>query len=201
MNRPANQTIPNSGKRCVFSPESSRGGDIECRAWDAGIGPSVLRTEACARRKAVVSRQPPGRRRYVAAACWYVPFKPFNIWVARNQIFLPVMINGVATLGLMDTGGAASMVTPEVAAAAKLKIADRKEKFVGTTGAFTAQLTKLNRIEIGSINITGHPVYPRLWISGQPWHRYRCAYRLGLARPFRLGHRCAAQKDAAVGNR
>src|ERR1700733_9292012 len=81
-----------------------------------------VRDEYARRRSMVVDTTKP---------CGLKAFPLFKFHVVHDTIVLPVAVNGVYTIGVMDTGGIGTLITPELAAAAKLQLSDRTRSFIG----------------------------------------------------------------------
>jgi predicted aspartyl protease len=64
---------------------------------------------------------------------------------------MPVWVNGIETIGIMDTGAVESMVTPELAAVAALTILKDEERFRGVSGALTSHPAYAEKLQAGSI--------------------------------------------------
>jgi predicted aspartyl protease len=82
--------------------------------------------------------------------CYMDPFAASPIRVIHHRIVLPVMVNGVQTIGILDTGAAATLITPELAQAAKVEILPRVERFRGVAGSFTTQLAIAKKLQVGT---------------------------------------------------
>ncbi len=84
--------------------------------------------------------------------CYVDPFPPMDIRVVKHAVFLPVTINGINTIGRLDTGTDVSLITPEIAAAAKLAPIGRPLRVIGVSGSFATQSVLIDHIDIGSIS-------------------------------------------------
>jgi predicted aspartyl protease len=82
--------------------------------------------------------------------CYMDPFAASPIRVINHRILLPVMVNGVQTIGILDTGAAATLITPELAQAAKVEMSPRVERFVGVAGSFSTQLAIAKKLQVGT---------------------------------------------------
>lgn len=89
--------------------------------------------------------------------CQIARVPPFPVKVAANHVFVPVAVNGVSTVGELDTGSAVSLVTPEIAEAAHLTPGKgRAFTARGATGNASAPPVIAEKFNFGSIALTGH---------------------------------------------
>jgi len=114
--------------------------------------------------------EPSVRRAYVqerapyvdhSQPCYLHPFDEVDIKVIDGSAFIPVEVNGVETIGYIDTGASNSLITPELAAAAKLTPGDARQ-FRGVAGSFSIRNSSATRIVVGSIlfkNVFGVGIY------------------------------------------
>jgi predicted aspartyl protease len=79
------------------------------------------------------------------------PFPASPIRVAYHRIFLPVEINGVQTVGILDTGAEFSLITPELAQAAGVAIQPGVDRLSGVAGSFRTQRAIINKIQVGTL--------------------------------------------------
>jgi predicted aspartyl protease len=87
--------------------------------------------------------------------CELSPKPVIPIRVVNRQVYLPVVVNGIETIGVLDTGADESLVTPEIAAAAKLPLSKSKEQFRGVAGAFATVPALVEKFQVGPIIYTG----------------------------------------------
>jgi len=99
-----------------------------------------------ARRLAVVDPSQP---------CYVQPFAPMPVAVYHHVAFVPVSINGVVTLGKLDTGADTSLITPEIAGAANISPIKSRMRMLGVSGSFAASAGRIDRLQIGSIGFSG----------------------------------------------
>jgi len=111
----------------------------------AGPPDIPVRTHFLQQRLAVVDPNKP---------CIVEPYPPMDAALVRNRIYVPVRLNGVATIGVLDTGASNSLITPELAAAAKLKVQTGYGQLIGVSGNFRPDVAFLEAVEIGSIRRT-----------------------------------------------
>lgn len=83
--------------------------------------------------------------------CLVDPFEPSPIKLYKKQIFLPVFINGISTLGMLDTGASFTLITPEFAQAAGVTPGKEQERMFGVAGAFTTQVGIAKTVQFGTI--------------------------------------------------
>ncbi len=82
--------------------------------------------------------------------CYLDPFDASPIRVMNHRILLPVVLNGVQTIGILDTGAAVSLITPELAQAAKVEIQPRTARLAGIAGSFSTQLALVKTMQVGT---------------------------------------------------
>ena len=95
--------------------------------------------------------------------CTVEPYAPIPVKLIHNAVLLPVIINGVQTIGRLDTGARASLITPELAAAAHVKTAPSRARMSGISGSFPVDLALIDHLQVGSIDYHGKRlghVYP-----------------------------------------
>jgi predicted aspartyl protease len=86
--------------------------------------------------------------------CMIRAFGPFPVQFFHNVLYVPMKVNGVETLAVMDTGAAKSLMTPELAAAAHVAITKNAMRMRGSTGSFNTTLGTLKGVSVGSVKIT-----------------------------------------------
>ena len=124
-----------------------------CLAACAPAQPDVKQSYEADRAMSVDQRQP----------CFITPYSWFPVKVLHHRIYVPININGVATVGVFDTGAASTLITPELAEAAHVKLSAGQMPFRGATGDFAAKAGIFHSIAIGSVVTKGNLpafVYP-----------------------------------------
>jgi predicted aspartyl protease len=92
--------------------------------------------------------------------CHMHAFARFDMKIWDGAVFVPVVVNGVPTIGKLDTGSDTSFITPELAAKARIDAAGHAESFRGVGGAFEGTVTHAPSIQIGTVTLTGQiPVH------------------------------------------
>lgn len=88
--------------------------------------------------------------------CRYSKLRPFPLKLGANHIFIPVALNGVMTTGMLDTGAAISLFTPEIVQAAHVE-ADkgRAHTFRGLGGSATVPQAFAQSLGFGSFMLNG----------------------------------------------
>ena len=81
--------------------------------------------------------------------CTLEPYPATQIKVVKNNVFVPVTINGVQTIGKLDTGAILSMITPAFAAAAHVASVPQHVPLMGISGAFTADTAMVDNLQVG----------------------------------------------------
>ena len=116
--------------------------------------------------------QPTVRQAYIAQHAPFVdstrpcalhPFNPVEIKIIHHTVYLPVSVNGVFTIGIMDTGADSTIITPELAAAANVQTFKITENIRGVSGSFSTTPAAIKHLQIGSIVFDGArnvQVYP-----------------------------------------
>ena len=107
--------------------------------------PTTRQAYLAARSAVVDMRQP----------CLINPFPLMPIKVVHGRVFIGLSVNGVQTIGVLDTGAVESFITPELAAAAKLQLLDKVEHYRGVSGSFASHPAVIQRLEVGSIIYDG----------------------------------------------
>jgi len=97
-----------------------------------------------------------------SATCVIRPYPKFPGALAGSALYVPVTINGVESAGVFDTGAEFSLVTPELATAAKLTSTGRTEFMRGVTGSFKVQAATAHTVGVGSARLTGN-VPVQIW--------------------------------------
>jgi len=95
--------------------------------------------------------------------CIVEPYPPMQAELVHDTIFVPVRINGIDTIGKFDTGASNSLITPELAAAARLTVQPGPTRLIGISGSFHPDVARVDAVEIGSIrrtNVGTVMVYP-----------------------------------------
>jgi predicted aspartyl protease len=148
---------------CAFHPRASHPG--ACRPSVAHLRPAassllILAIAGCAPAPPDLSvRDEYARRRSMVVdttkPCGLKAFPPFKFHVVHDTIILPVAVNGAYTIGVMDTGAVGTLITPELAAAAKLQLSDRTRSFIGVIGSFQTHAALVKELDFGSVSITG----------------------------------------------
>ena len=87
--------------------------------------------------------------------CFVEPFAPMPVYIHRHIAFVPVDINGVITLGKLDTGADTSLITPEIAAAAHIEPLKSSMRMRGVSGSFAADAGRIDHLQLGSIGFDG----------------------------------------------
>lgn len=88
--------------------------------------------------------------------CEYAKLRPFPFKLGGNHVFIPVALNGVMTIGMVDTGSAISVFTPELAQAAHVEAAGTRGftmRVLGGTVAVPAGTA--HSLGYGSITLSG----------------------------------------------
>ena len=83
--------------------------------------------------------------------CFVDPFDTFPIKVIHNRILVPVAVNGIHTIGILDTGASFTLITPELAAAAGVQAQAGGDRLQGVAGSFTPQTGVAQNIRFGSV--------------------------------------------------
>jgi len=78
------------------------------------------------------------------------------IKVTNGVVLLPAKVNGAETVGFLDSGAYETLITPELAAAAKLTTAT-KAKALGVTGSFSFAEGSAASIEVGDLVLRDAP--------------------------------------------
>jgi len=86
--------------------------------------------------------------------CIVEPYPPMDAELVHDNIYVPVRVNGVETIGVLDTGSSSTFITPELAAAAGLKLRTGYGHWTGISGSFRPDVAFPDAVEIGSIRRT-----------------------------------------------
>jgi predicted aspartyl protease len=87
--------------------------------------------------------------------CLVDAFPPMPVTVAYGRAFVPAWVNGIETVGVLDTGASDSLITPELAAAARAEPIKGTHRLRGVTGSFTSKSVSVRKIAVGSIAFIG----------------------------------------------
>lgn len=97
-----------------------------------------------------------------AHPCFMDTLGNIPIKVIDGALLIPAAVNGVPTIGVLDTGAYQTFITPELAAAAKVTAA-AKSRARGVTGAFSFNEGSAARIDVGDLvlkNAAHVGIYP-----------------------------------------
>jgi predicted aspartyl protease len=90
--------------------------------------------------------------------CEIARFGAIDVTLVHNSALVPVMVNGVETAGLLDTGAEDTLITPALAAAAKVTVLpDRPTaRLYGIGGGFKVTPLSPQTLQVGQLRAT-HP--------------------------------------------
>ena len=86
--------------------------------------------------------------------CTVDALEPTPIKLLNKQIYLQVFLNGVATIGMLDTGASFTLITPEFAAAAGVTPSPETERMAGVAGSFTTQVGIAKSVQFGTVGFS-----------------------------------------------
>ena len=86
-----------------------------------------------------------------AQPCFIDPFSTFPIKHIRNRIWVPVEVNGIQTIGVLDTGASFSLISPELAAKAGITDQTEGDRIAGIAGSFATRVGIAKTVQFGSV--------------------------------------------------
>jgi predicted aspartyl protease len=131
-----------------FSPEARR------RAWLA-MAASAAALTACS-----MPPKPSVKDAYLAMRlssvdpakpCYMRAHPPSPVKLVHRRLFMPVVVNGIQTIGVVDTGAAVSLITPELAEKAGVTSLKAPTRLSGVAGSFVTQTVLVNKLQLGTI--------------------------------------------------
>jgi predicted aspartyl protease len=92
--------------------------------------------------------------------CLISKFATVPVKVIYGTAYVPVKVNGVTTVGILDTGSEDTVLSTAIVAAAKLTIdpKQRPRRYYGVAGSFSISVVQANTMQIGELEL--RPPFP-----------------------------------------